>query len=74
MNKAIILIILGCLVMGFFLWRQDKKKKEQELADRLYNAENNITHLNNLNNKRRFKWKNIEITLQTNMMVKMSKD
>ena len=24
MNE-IILIILGCLVMGFFLWREDKK-------------------------------------------------
>jgi len=55
MEKEIILIILGCLVMGFFLWREDKKKKEQDLSDRLYNAENNITHLNNLNNKRRFK-------------------
>ena len=48
-------VILGRLAMGFFLWRQDKKKKEKELSDRLYNAENNITHLNNLNNKRRFK-------------------
>ena len=54
MNE-IILIILGCLVLGFFLWREDKKKKEQELSDRLYNAENNITHLNNLNNRKRFK-------------------
>jgi len=55
MDKEIILIILMGLAMGFFLWREDKKKKEQELSDRLYNAENNITHLNNLNNKRRFK-------------------
>ena len=55
MEKEIILIILGCLVMGFFLWRQDKKKKEQELSDRLYNAENNISYLNNLNNRKRFK-------------------
>ena len=51
----IILIILGCLVMGFFLWREDKKKKEEDLSNRLYQAENNITHLNNLNNKRRYK-------------------
>ena len=43
------------LAMGFFLWRQDKKKKEQELSDRLYNAENNISYLNNLNNRKRFK-------------------
>ena len=55
MEKEIILIILGCLVMGFFLWREDKKKKEEETSNRLYQAENNITHLNNLNNKRRFK-------------------
>jgi len=46
MNE-IILIILGCLVLGFFLWREDKKKKEQELSDRLYNVENNITRLSN---------------------------
>ena len=51
MNE-LLLIILGCLVMGFFLWRQDKKKKDQELSDRLYQAENNITHLKNLNNER----------------------
>ena len=55
MNE-IILIILGCLVMGFFLWREDKKKKEEDLSNRLYNAENNITHLNNLNNRKRYKW------------------
>ena len=51
MNE-LLLIILGCLVVGFFLWQQDKKKKEQELSDRLYNAENNIIHLKNLNNER----------------------
>ena len=54
MNEIILIILMG-LVLGFFLWREDKKKKDQELSDRLYNAENNITHLNNLNNKRRFK-------------------
>ena len=54
MDKEIILIILMGLAMGFFLWRQDKKKKEQELSDRLYNAENNITRLNNLNNRKRY--------------------
>jgi len=55
MNELILIIILMGLVLGFFLWREDKKKKEQELSDRLYNVENNVTHLNNLNNKRRFK-------------------
>ena len=52
MNKEIILIILGCLVMGFFLWRQDKKKKEEETSNRLYQAERDIIRLNNLNNER----------------------
>jgi len=55
MDKEIILIILMGLAMGFFLWREDKKKKEQELSDRLYNAENNISYLNNLNNRKRYK-------------------
>ena len=50
-----LLLILVPIIMGLVWWYQDKKKKEQELSDRLYNAENNITHLNNLNNKRRFK-------------------
>ena len=47
MVQEIIIIILAFLIMGFFLWRQDKKKKEQDLSDRLYIAENNITYLNN---------------------------
>ena len=68
MDKEIILIILMGLAMGFFLWRQDKKKKDQELSDRLYQAENNITHLNNLNNKRRFKW---SIEVMTLLKVKI---
>ena len=54
MNEIILIILMG-LVMGFFLWRQDKKKKEEDLSNRLYNAENNITRLNNLNNRKRFK-------------------
>jgi hypothetical protein len=37
---------LGCLILGLFLWKQDKKK-EQELSDRLHIAENNITYLKN---------------------------
>ena len=54
MNEIILIILMG-LVLGFFLWREDKKKKEEETSNRLYQAENNITHLNNLNYKRRFK-------------------
>ena len=51
-EKEVILIVLGCLVMGFFLWRQDKKKREEELSNRLHIAENNITYLNNRFNKK----------------------
>jgi|TARA_R110001632_G_scaffold191720_1_gene312526 DNA-binding Xre family transcriptional regulator len=47
MIKEISIIVLGCLIMGLFLWRQDKKKKEEELSNRLYIAENNITYLKN---------------------------
>ena len=46
-EKELIIIVLGCLILGFFLWRQDKKKKAEELSDRLYIAENNITYLKN---------------------------
>ena len=48
-EKEVILIILACLIMGFFLWRQDKKKKEEELSNRLNNLENNVTRLTNVN-------------------------
>ena len=51
-EKEVILIILGGLIFGFFLWRQDKKKKEQDLSDRLYIAENNITYLKNRQSKK----------------------
>ena len=52
MLQEISIIILGCLLMGFFLWRQDKKKKEQDLSDRLYIAETNITYLKNRQSKK----------------------
>ena len=55
MNNELIIIISVILIGFAWIWYQDKKKKKQELSDRLHNAENNITHLNNLNNKRRFK-------------------
>ena len=48
-EKELIIILLGCLILGFFLWRQDKKKKEQDLSDRLHNVENNVTQLTNVN-------------------------
>jgi preprotein translocase subunit YajC len=54
MNEIILIILMG-LVLGFFLWREDKKKKEEETSNRLYEAENNITHLNNINYKRKYK-------------------
>ena len=52
MIKEISIIILACLIMGFFLWRHDKKKKVQELSDRLHIAENNITYLKNRQSKK----------------------
>lgn len=37
MSKELIIIILGCLVMGVMLCRADyKRKKEQELSDKLW--------------------------------------
>ena len=54
MNEYL-LLILAPIIMGLIWWYQDNKKEKQRLSDRLYNAENNITHLNNLNNKRRYK-------------------
>ena len=46
-EKELIIIVLGCLIFGFFLWKQEKKKKAEELSDRLHIAENNITYLKN---------------------------
>ena len=51
-EKEVLLIILMCLAMGYFLRRQDKKKKEQDLSDRLHIAENNITYLKNRSYKK----------------------
>tara|TARA_Y100000401_G_scaffold48817_1_gene37955 strand:+ start:668 stop:853 length:186 start_codon:yes stop_codon:yes gene_type:complete len=57
MNE-LILIILGCLSLGVGLYIQDwrrKRREDDKLSDRLHQAENNITYLNNLNNRKRFK-------------------
>ena len=51
-EKEVILIILGGLILGFFLWRQDKKREAEKLSDRLYIAENNITYLKNRSYKK----------------------
>ena len=50
-----LLLILVPVIMGLIWWYQDNKREAQKLSDRLYDAENNITRLNNLTNKRRFK-------------------
>ena len=50
-----LLLILAPIIMGLIWWYQGNKREKQKLSDRLYNAENNITHLNNLNNRKRFK-------------------
>tara|TARA_Y100000310_G_scaffold38122_1_gene35720 strand:+ start:670 stop:828 length:159 start_codon:yes stop_codon:yes gene_type:complete len=52
MIQEIIIIILAGLVMGFFLWRQDKKREAEKLSDRLHIAENNITYLKNRSYKK----------------------
>ena len=55
MSKELILLIIAPCIMGLIWWYQDNKRKAQKLSDRLYNAENNITQLNNVNYKRRYK-------------------
>ena len=51
-DKEVIILVLAPIIMGLIWWYQDTKRKAQKLSDRLYQAENNITHLNNLNNER----------------------
>jgi len=50
-----LLLILVPIIMGFIWIYQDNKREKQKLSDRLYDAENNITRLNNVKYKRRFK-------------------
>ena len=47
MDKILLIIILGPIIMGLVLVYQDKKRKAQLLSDRLHNAENNIVRLKN---------------------------
>ena len=52
MDKILLIIILGPIILGLVWAYQDKKRQAQILSDRLHNAENNITRLKNerLNN------------------------
>ena len=50
-----LLLILVPIIMGLIWWYQDNKRKAQKLSDRLHSVENNVTRLNNVNYKRRFK-------------------
>ena len=50
-----LLLILVPIIMGLIWWHQDNKRQAQKLSDRLHNVENNVTQLNNVNYKRRFK-------------------
>ena len=43
------------IIAGIYLSRAMEESEAQQLSDRLYNAENNITRLNNVNYKRRYK-------------------
>jgi len=47
MNKEIIVIVLGPILVLAWLWYQDKKRQAEKLSDRLHNAENNIVKLKN---------------------------
>jgi len=58
MSKEYLLLIIAPIVC--FMWfnyldkRREKKDREQ-LSNRLHNVENNVTQLNNVKYKRRFK-------------------
>ena len=43
------------VIVAIYLARAIEESEAQQLSDRLYNAENNITRLNNVNYKRRYK-------------------
>ena len=51
MNEYLLLILVP-IIMGLIWWYQDNKRQAQKLSDRLYNAENNITRMNNVNYKK----------------------
>ena len=46
-DKILLIIILGPIILGLVWAYQDKKRKAQLLSDRLHNAENNIMRLKN---------------------------
>jgi len=46
-DKILLIIILGPVIMGLVWAYQDKKRQAQLLSDRLHNAENNIVKLKN---------------------------
>ena len=46
-DKILLIVILGPIIVGLVLAYQDKKRKAQLLSDRLHNAENNIIRLKN---------------------------
>ena len=46
-DKILLIIILGPIILGLVWAYQDKKRQAQLLSNRLHNAENNITRLRN---------------------------
>ena len=48
-DKILLIIILGPIIMGLVMWYQDKRNKRQaeKLSNRLHNLENNVTQLKN---------------------------
>ena len=46
-DKILLIIILGPIIMGLVLVYQDKKRKAQKLSDRLHNLENDHVRFKN---------------------------
>ena len=44
MNKEFIIVILAPIIIFSFMWYRDKRRKQQELSDRLNNT---VVNLNN---------------------------
>jgi hypothetical protein len=55
MTKEYLILILAPLIVWLVWIYQDNKRQAQKLSDRLHNVENNVTQLNNVNYKRRYK-------------------
>ena len=46
-DKILLIIILGPIILGLVWAYQDKKRQAEKLSNRLHNLENNVTQLKN---------------------------